>query len=157
MERKIELDLLEWKNSADRKPLILQGARQVGKTYTVLSFGKKYYQSCIYFNFENNSELANIFERDLEPERIVMELSAKSGQSIFYWESNGKAEIDFVMQDKEGNIIPVEVKSGEHTKAKSLGVFCSKYQCDYSIRISGKNFGFENGIKAVPLYAVWLI
>lgn len=430
MERKIELDLLEWKNSTDRKPLILQGARQVGKTYITLSFGKKYYQSCVYFNFENNSELAKIFERDLEPERIVMELSAKSGQTIlkketliffdeiqaceralaslkyfnensneyhiiaagsllgvavnrekysfpvgkvdflnmypldfeeflmalgqeklinaikdcfydnkplsihetamdyykkylltggmpsvvvqyidkqdfdfvkaeqknindayiadmakyatphettkimaafesipaqlakenkkfqykiiktgakanqyetpidwlkssgiiikchkvnegnlplkaycdfssfklyltdvglltskfdipsniilsgnthfdrfkgalaenyvaqslvtnghniFYWESNGKAEIDFVMQDKEGNIIPIEVKSGEHTKSKSLGVFCSKYQCDYSIRISGKNFGFENGIKAVPLYAIWLI
>lgn len=430
MERKIELNLLEWKNSPDRKPLILQGARQVGKTYTTLSFGKQHYKSCVYFNFENNSELAQIFERDLEPERIVMELSAKSGQSIlkretliffdeiqaceralsslkyfnenandyhiiaagsllgvavnrekysfpvgkvdfinmypldfeeflialgqenlvnaikdcfytntplsihetamdyyrkylltggmpsvivqyidkqdfdfvkaeqknindayiadmakyatphettkimaafesipaqlakenkkfqykviktgakanqyetpidwlkssgiiikchkvtegnlplkaycdfssfklyltdiglltskfdipaniilsgnihfdrfkgalaenyaaqalvtnghniFYWESSGKAELDFVMQDKDGNIIPIEVKSGEHTKAKSLGVFCSKYQCDYSIRISGKNFGFENGIKSVPLYAVWLI
>lgn len=430
MKRKITSNLLEWKNSPDRKPLILQGARQVGKTYTTLSFGKQHYKSCVYFNFENNSELAQIFERDLEPERIVMELSAKSGQSIlkretliffdeiqaceralsslkyfnenandyhiiaagsllgvavnrekysfpvgkvdfinmypldfeeflialgqenlanaikdcfytntplsihetamdyyrkylltggmpsvvvqyidkqdfdfvkaeqknindayiadmakyatphettkimaafesipaqlakenkkfqykviktgakanqyetpidwlkssgiiikchkvtegnlplkaycdfssfklyltdiglltskfdipaniilsgnthfdrfkgalaenyaaqalvtnghniFYWESSGKAELDFVMQDKDGNIIPIEVKSGEHTKAKSLGVFCSKYQCDYSIRISGKNFGFENGIKSVPLYAVWLI
>ncbi len=430
MERKIENKLLEWKNDPYRKPLILQGARQVGKTYTTLSFGKKYYRSCVYFNFENNSELAKIFDRDMDPERIVMELSAKSGQTIlkgetliffdeiqaceraltslkyfqenaneyhiiavgsllgvalnrdkysfpvgkinfmnmypldfeefltalgqeklsnaikdsfysnaplslhdtamdyyrkylltggmpsvvvkyidkqdfdfvraeqknindsyiadmakyatphettkimaafesipaqlakenkkfqykviktgakanqyetpidwlkssgiiikchkvnegslplkaycdfssfkiymadvglltskfdipaniilsgnthfdrfkgalaenyvaqslvtnghniFYWESNGKAEIDFVMQDKEGNIIPVEVKSGEHTKSKSLGVFCSRYQCDYSIRISGKNFGFENGIKSVPLYAAGLI
>ena len=430
MERKIENKLLEWKNSPYRKPLILQGARQVGKTYTTLSFGKKCYSSCVYFNFENNSELAKIFERDLEPERIIMELSAKSGQTIlkketliffdeiqaceralaslkyfqenaneyhviaagsllrvavnrekysfpvgkvdflnmypldfeefltvlgqerllesikdcfytntplsihetamdyyrkylltggmpsvivqyidkqdfdfvkaeqknindayiadmakyatphettkimaafesipaqlakenkkfqykliktgakanqyetpidwlrssgivikchkvnegnlplkaycdfssfkiyltdvglltskfdipaniilsgnthfdrfkvalaenyvaqslvtnghniFYWESKGKAEIDFVMQDKDGNIIPIEVKSGEHTKSKSLGVFCSRYECEHSIRISGKNFGFENGIKSVPLYAVWLI
>ena len=430
MERKIVNRLIKWKNSADRKPLILQGARQVGKTYTALSFGKEYYKSCVYFNFENNSELAKIFERDLVPERIVMELSAKSGQSIlknetliffdeiqaceralsslkyfnesandyhiiaagsllgvavnrekysfpvgkvdfmnmypldfeefmmalgqeklinsikesfagntplslhetamdyyriflltggmpsvvmkyiekrdfdfvkaeqknindayiadmakyatpnettkimaafesipaqlskenkkfqykviksgakanqyetpldwlkssgiiikchkttegnlplkaycdfssfkiyladvglltsnfdipaniilsgnahfdrfkgalaenyvaqaltanghniFYWESGGKAELDFVMQDNRGNIIPIEVKSGEHTKAKSLGVFTSRYQCNYAIRISGKNFGFENNIKSVPLYAAWLI
>ena len=430
MERKVINKLLNWKNSVDRKPLILQGARQVGKTYTTLSFGKKYYKSCVYFNFENNTELINIFERDLEPERIIMELSAKSGQTIlkgetliffdeiqaceralsslkyfnensneyhiiaagsllgvavnrekysfpvgkvdflnmypldfeeflsaigqkkladeikrcfdsnismsihetamdyykkylitggmpsvivkyiekqdfdfvraeqknindayiadmakyatphettkimaafesipaqlakenkkfqykviksgakanqyetpidwlkssgiiikchkitegnlplkaycdfssfklyltdvglltskfdipaniilsgnnhfdrfkgalaenyvaqalatnghniFYWESSGKAELDFVMQDKEGNIIPIEVKSGEHTKAKSLGVFMSRYDCPYAIRISGKNFGFENGIKSVPLYAVWHI
>ena len=430
MERKIISDLIKWKNSSDRKPLILKGARQVGKTYIALTFGKKYYKSCVYFNFENNIELANIFERDLNPERIILELSAKSGQSIlkqetliifdeiqaceralaslkyfnedandyhiiaagsllgvavnrekysfpvgkvdfmnmypldfeefllalgqerlasaikecfvsdtplslhetamdyyrkylitggmpsvmmkyidkndfdfvraeqknindayiadmakyatshettkimaafesipaqlakedkkfqykliksgaksnqyetpidwlrssgiiikchkvtegnlpltgycdfssfkiyladvglltskfdipanvllsgnthfdrfkgalaenyvaqslianghniYYWESNGKAEIDFVMQDKQGNIVPVEVKSGEHTKAKSLGVFQSRYKCDYSIRISGKNFGFENGIKSVPLYAAWLI
>lgn len=430
MKRKITSRLIEWKNSIDRKPLILQGARQVGKTYTTLSFGKEYYKSCVYFNLENNSELIKIFERDLDPERIIMELSAKSGQTIlkhdtllffdeiqacehaltslkyfnenandyhiiaagsllgvavnrekysfpvgkvdfmnmypldfeeflsamgqeklidaikesfyantplsihetamdfyrkylliggmpsavmqyidkedfdfvksvqknindayiadmakyatpnettkimaafesipaqlakenrkfqykvirsgakanqyetpidwlkssgiiikcnkvtegnlplkaycdfssfkiylgdiglltskfdipanvilsgnphfdrfkgalaenyaaqtltarghniFYWESNGKAEIDFVMQGKEGNIIPIEVKSGEHTKAKSLSVFFSKYDCDYAIRISGKNFGLENGIKAVPLYAAWLI
>lgn len=430
MERKIIKRLLDWKNSADRKPLILRGARQVGKTYTALTFGKEYYKSCVYFNFENNSELENIFKRDLNPERIIMELSAKSGQtilkhetliifdeiqaceyalsslkyfneeandyhiiaagsllgvavnrekysfpvgkvdfvnmypldfeefltalgqkrlaeeirkcfeanspfslhetamdyyrkylitggmpsvvvkyiekndfdfvraeqknindayiadmakyasarettrimaafesipaqlakenkkfqykviksgakshqyetpldwlkssgiiikcnkvtegnlpligycdfssfkiyltdvglltskfdipanillsgnahfdrfkgalaenyaaqalttnehSIYYWESNGKAELDFVMQDNTGRIIPIEVKSGEHTKAKSLGVFQSRYDYDYSIRISGKNFGFENGIKSVPLYAVWLI
>lgn len=430
MERKIKNKLIDWKQSDDRKPLILQGARQVGKTYSVLSFGKECYKSCVYFNFESNSELAKIFERDLEPERIIMELSAKSGQNIlkhdtliffdeiqaceralsslkyfnenandyhiiaagsllgvavnrnnysfpvgkvdfmnmypldfeeflmalgqeklmeaikecyhtstpfslhdtammyyrtylltggmpsvvmkyiekkdfdfvkaeqknlndayiadmakyatphettkimaafesipaqlakenkkfqykviksgakanqyetpldwlkssgmiikcnkvtegnlplaaykepssfkiylsdvglltskfdipaniilsgnanfdrfkgaltenyaaqalvtnghtiYYWESNGKAELDFVMQDEQGNIIPIEVKSGEHTKSKSLGVFTSRYQCDYAIRISGKNFGFENYIKSVPLYAVCLI
>ena len=90
-------------------------------------------------------------------ENYVAQSLVTNGHNIFYWESKGKAEIDFVMQDKDGNIIPIEVKSGEHTKSKSLGVFCSRYECDHSIRISGKNFGFENGIKSVPLYAVWLI
>lgn len=430
MERKIFSRLIEWKHSADRKPLILQGARQVGKTYITLTFGKKHYKSCVYFNFEDNKELASIFDRDLNPERLIKELSAKSGQSIFkedtliffdeiqsceraltslkyfnenaneyhiiaagsllgvalnrenysfpvgkvdfmtlypldfkeflialdksdlveminesfnnntplslhetamdyykiylltggmpsavlqyiskkdfdfvfatqkgindsyiadmakyatpnettkimaafesipaqlakenkkfqykliksgakasqyetpidwlkasgviikchkinegklplkaycdftsfkvyltdvgllsskfdiphnailsslsafdnfkgalaenyvaaaltasghtpfYWESNGKAEVDFILQMKNGDIIPIEVKSGEHTKAKSLMVFNQRYDTQYSIRISGKNFGFANNIKAVPLYAVFLI
>lgn len=82
MERKIIDWLLKWKNNKDRKPLILQGARQVGKTYSILSFGKAYYKNTAYFNFENNTDLINIFNRDLNPDRIIKELSAKSGQTI---------------------------------------------------------------------------
>ena len=83
MKRKIMNWLLQWKESFKRKPLILQGARQVGKTYSVLTFGKKYYDSVAYFNFENNKELIKIFDRDLDPERIVRELSINCGKSIF--------------------------------------------------------------------------
>lgn len=83
MERKIMDWLQKWKKSKNRKPLILQGARQVGKTYSTLMFGKKEYKSTAYFNFESNTELISIFERDLEPERIIRELSVLSGQSIF--------------------------------------------------------------------------
>jgi len=83
MKRKVMKWLIDWKNSPNRKPLILQGARQVGKTYSALYFGKQYYDSVVYFNFENNSELIKIFERDLEPERIIRELSINSGKSIF--------------------------------------------------------------------------
>ena len=82
MERKIVEWLFKWKHSKDRKPLVLQGARQVGKTYSALSFGKAYYKTTAYFNFESNTELSNIFNRDLEPERIIRELSAKTGQTI---------------------------------------------------------------------------
>ncbi len=82
MKRKVLKWLIEWKNSTNRKPLILQGARQVGKTYSALTFGKEYYDSVVYFNFENNKELAKIFDRDLEPERIIRELSINSGKSI---------------------------------------------------------------------------
>ncbi len=63
MKRKVMKWLIDWKNSSNRKPLILQGARQVGKTYSALYFGKQYYDSVVYFNFENNSELIKIFER----------------------------------------------------------------------------------------------
>ena len=82
MERKIENRLLEWKSNAKRMPLFLYGARQVGKTYTALTFGKAYYKNCVYFNLEDSHEVVNIFVRDLDPERIVRELAAKSGQTI---------------------------------------------------------------------------
>ena len=90
-------------------------------------------------------------------ENYVAAALAANGHTSYYWESNGKAEVDFVLQMKNGDIIPVEVKSGEHTKAKSLMVFNQRYNPPYSIRISGKIFGFANNIKSVPLYAVFLI
>ncbi|WP_294094188.1 AAA family ATPase [uncultured Cetobacterium sp.] len=83
MERKIKSSLINWKQNKNRKPLIIDGARQVGKTYIALSFGKEFYKNTVYFNFENSKELQKIFDKDLEPERIVKELSIFSGQSIF--------------------------------------------------------------------------
>ncbi|KNZ42062.1 ATP-binding protein [Acetobacterium bakii] len=83
MERKIEKYLIKWKNSSRRMPLLINGARQVGKTYSALNFGKTFYRNTAYFNMENSTEITAIFERDLNPERIVRELSAKIGQSIF--------------------------------------------------------------------------
>jgi uncharacterized protein len=82
MKRKIVIELEKWKNSSNRMPLIIHGARQVGKTYTALSFGKEHYKNTVYFNLEDSVEVSNIFERDLNPERIIKELSAKSGQSV---------------------------------------------------------------------------
>ena len=82
MERKITKQLLEWKNSKDRKPLILYGARQVGKTYISIMFGKKHYKNTVYINMENSEKIQKIFEKDLNTERILRELSVVSGQSI---------------------------------------------------------------------------
>jgi predicted AAA+ superfamily ATPase len=90
-------------------------------------------------------------------ENYVMNALTFSGYEPFYWESEGKAEIDFVIQDKAGNIAPIEVKSSENVKAKSLKVFCERYKPSMIYRVSAKNFGFENGIKSVPLYAVFCI
>ena len=83
MERKIEKTLIDWKNNARRKPLIITGARQVGKTYTALTFGKTHYKNTVYFSMEDSREVQSIFDRDLNPDRIIKELSAFSGQSIF--------------------------------------------------------------------------
>lgn len=77
---------------------------------------------------------------------------------LYYWLSAGKAEIDFLLYNKDG-IIPVEVKAGDNNKSKSLNVYIDKFKPKYSIRISSKNFGFDkrNNIKSIPLYAVFLI
>ena len=79
-----------------------------------------------------------------------------NGYETYYWESNGRAKIDFLIQ-KETEIIPIEVKSKEHTKSKSLNLYMQKYNQKTAIRISEKNFGLENNIKSVPLYAVFCI
>lgn len=75
---------------------------------------------------------------------------------LYYWNSDYKAEVDFVIENDDG-VIPVEVKSADNTKSKSLNSYVEKYKPKYSIRISSKNFGFKNGIKTVPLYAVFCI
>lgn len=90
-------------------------------------------------------------------ENYVMQALVTNGFTPYYWGAPGKAELDFVMQDREGNIIPLETKAADNVKAKSLMTFVSKYTPPYSIRVSAKNFGFENNIKSVPLYAVFCI
>ena len=62
MEREIIKDLIKWRNSENRKPLIIHGARQVGKTYIVKEFGKQYYENVIYVNFETNKQLSTQIE-----------------------------------------------------------------------------------------------
>ena len=76
-------------------------------------------------------------------------------KELFYYTFN-KYEIDFLIK-LDGDIIPVEVKSSRRTSSKSLNEYLKKYNPQYGIRISSKNFGLENNIKAVPLYAVFCI
>ena len=82
MRRKITDKFVEWKNSTIRKPMILQGARQVGKTYSILDFGRNYYDATVYFNFETNPSLIKTFDESIEPEYLIRVLSAISGQQI---------------------------------------------------------------------------
>ena len=67
--------LLAWKRDPARKPLVMRGARQTGKTYLLQAFGREQYQAMHYFNFERTPDLAGFFERDLDPARIVRDLS----------------------------------------------------------------------------------
>lgn len=90
-------------------------------------------------------------------ENYVCSALAMNNYTPYYFERKQTLEIDFIIQNKEGDIIPIEVKSAEHVKATSLNNYIKKYSPKYSIRVSGKNFGFENGIKSVPLYAVFCI
>lgn len=71
-----------WKNSVHRKPLILQGARQVGKTYSILEFGRTHYENVAYFNFETNPKLNKTFEENISPDYLIPILSHIAGQTI---------------------------------------------------------------------------
>ena len=303
MYRKIMKFLETWKENKHRKPLILQGTRQVGKTYSILEFGHTYYENVAYFNFETNPKLNATFEENISPEYLIPILSHIAGQTIvrektlivfdemqlceraltslkyfcedapdyhiiaagsllggavnrekfsfpvgkvdmktlypmdmeefllalgekklveqikkplenyrdidafkiyvsdlgllcakkdlvandvlymveelndfrggmtenyvnvqltineyrtYYWESERGAEIDFVIQ-RDGKPIPIEVKSADNTRAKSLKVYMETYNPDYAIKLSTKNFGFEDKKKIVPLYAAFCI
>lgn len=82
MERKIESFLYKWKNDIIRKPLILYGPKQIGKTFTVLAFGKKEYKNIIYFNTENNKTILELFKKEKSTEKLILNLSLLSGETI---------------------------------------------------------------------------
>lgn len=82
MERKILNDLCKWKASKRRKPLILRGARQVGKTWILREFGKKYFSDCLYINFERQEEYKQFFQTTKDVNRILQNLSMASGKKI---------------------------------------------------------------------------
>jgi predicted AAA+ superfamily ATPase len=82
MQRNIIKDLELWKNNPFRKPLIIQGARQVGKTYIMRSFGEKHFQKVIYINFESSVRLQQIFADDFDIQRIISILEIESGETF---------------------------------------------------------------------------
>ena len=95
------------------------------------------------------------FKGGLVENYVNAQLTA-NGYRTFFWESARSAEVDFVIQ-REGQIIPVEVKSADNVKAKSLRVYMDAYNPAYAIKLSAKNFGFENDVKTVPLYAAFCV
>ena len=102
-----------------------------------------------------DNPLMNDFKGGLTENYVCTQLIT-NGLNLFYWTSGNQAEVDFVSRIGQ-DIIPIEVKSSVHTQSKSLAVYYSTYKTPYCIRISAKNFGFENGIKSIPLYAVFCI
>ncbi len=82
MKRFIAEKLVKWKESKNRKPLILRGARQVGKTFILKEFGEKYYDSVAYFNFDHDDGLSSLFNNTKDPKRILEQLALISGKKI---------------------------------------------------------------------------
>ena len=74
LERKIEYKLLEWKKNRNKLCAIVRGARQIGKTYSIERFGKKYYKHYIYINFIEKPEYSSIFENNIDAETIINQL-----------------------------------------------------------------------------------
>jgi predicted AAA+ superfamily ATPase len=98
------------------------------------------------------------FKGALAENYVACELAAK-GRELHYWRSENRAEVDFLLESgmTRGGVIPVEVKADKYVRTPSLTVYGGKFHPKYSIRISAKNFGFENQIKSVPLYAAFCI
>lgn len=113
MERKIEAFFRKWQKDIIRKPLILYGPKQVGKTYSVLEFGKNEYKNVIYFNTENNKVLEELFKKEKSPEKLILNLSLISGETIL-------PEDTLIILD---NLLSVEVVRG----MKLFGSSKSKY------------------------------
>ena len=79
MKRLLVDKLIKWKESPRRNPLILKGMRQVGKTWILKEFGRQAYEDISYFNFENNESLTERFQKNLDPQRLIMELGIING------------------------------------------------------------------------------
>ena len=77
MKRDIYRDLQAWRDSRYRKPLVLRGARQTGKTYILRQFGEREYRQCHYFNFEEDARLSSLFEGNLDTARIIREAATR--------------------------------------------------------------------------------
>jgi len=95
------------------------------------------------------------FKGGMTENYVCSQLTANA-YACYYWMSDRGAEIDFVIQ-RNNHIIPLEVKSAENVKAKSLNVYIGAYKPEYAVKFSTRNFGFEDGKKSVPLYAAFCL
>jgi uncharacterized protein len=131
LERYAYNDLLKWKISKNRKPLLLQGARQVGKTYLVDRFAKKEYSDYFYFNFEKTDDLLPIFKSELDPSVLIAKLSLLTGRKI-------KSKDTLIFFD-EIQVSPEAITS--------LKYFCEETP-EYNIIAAGSLLGVSVGKKS---------
>ena len=128
MKRDIYAKLLEWKSSSRRKPLLLQGARQTGKTHILKEFGRNEYENTVYCNFEEDTDLDGFFQLSLNPERILAELSI---------------------------YLNLEIRpAGTNPKSKSLKSYDWQFNPTSLARANLLNLKKDGKIFNLPLYAV---
>jgi len=177
LKRNVDEILLSWSREKppDRKPLLLRGARQVGKSSAIRQLGT-HFKHFVEINFDEDKEigrrselvpavdfsainrgsLAEIFA-GLE---LIKASSCYMPQELFCWQrsagpgsSHGNAQVDFLVQ-KGSSIIPIEVKSGTQGSMQSLRLFMKEKHIERGIRTSLENFGHFEDIDIYPLYAI---
>lgn len=121
MERKIEAFFQKWKKDILRKPLILYGPKQIGKSFTVLKYGKNEYKNVVYFNTENNKNLLKVFQKEKSTEKLILNLSLLSGETIL-------KEDTLIILD---NLTEIEI-------AKGLKLFGSEHSKYHIIAITSR-------------------
>lgn len=98
----------------------------------------------------------NMLYKGVLAENYIAQILNSKTKELYYWQLGSMYEVDFLI-NIQGDIIPIEVKASDNVTSKSLNYFVERYKPKYSIRISAKNFGFQNNIKSIPLYAAHLI
>lgn len=101
LKRKIERELMDWKNAENHKPLIVKGCRQCGKTYSVLDFANRNYKNVVYLNFFENPDYASVFAGSLEIDHIIMMLSALLGKKAIFEEGETVLILDEIQDCPE--------------------------------------------------------
>lgn len=112
-------------------------------------------QDIFYEDIFGENPLLDNFKGGLTENYVYNQFTSK-GLNVYYWTSGTQAEVDFITRIGD-DVIPIEVKAKINNRSKSLGIYAGKYDPKYCIRVSQKNFGFENGIRSVPLHAVFCI
>ncbi|MBR6475891.1 MAG: ATP-binding protein [Lachnospiraceae bacterium] len=124
MERLLMQELIKWKDSKRRKPLILWGARQVGKTWLMQEFGKRFFENTVYISFYNNKKIADIFEKDYDTKRIINALEIELHQKI----------------DKRNTLLIFDEVQSAHKVVESLKYFCEEAG-EYAVVAAGSLLG----------------
>lgn len=126
--------LISWKNREDRKPLILRGERQVGKTYILKSFGELYYKNVAYFNFDHNGDLKSVFDNTKDPNRLLEQLAIINGASI-----------------NEGDTLIIFDEIGECPNALNTLKYFYEEKPEYHIACAGNLLGITLGKEGFPV------
>lgn len=119
MKRNAMQRLLEWKNDPCRNPMIIRGARQVGKTWLMKEFGSREFEHCAYINFDRNMCMKQLFSGDFDVDRILRGLSIESGVEI----------------EPENTLIILDEIQEVPAALQSLKYFCEDDRCSYYISI----------------------
>jgi len=152
---------LNYQTNETTAPLIARDGGSFFKVYladTGIMFYRLNLDAEVFLDDSRRSGLSPRFRGALA-ENYVMQALTANNLETFYWTpgTTSQNEIEFVLQNRLGQIIPIEVKSGDNVRSASLSTYLQKTGAPYAIRLSTRNFGYENSIFSVPLYAAFCI
>lgn len=160
-------DALEWLEAASVVSLCTQVSEGLSplSAFEEPSAFKVYYEDVGLLAGQYSATYGDILDKGPKTARFrgglaenyVMQQLVAQGVSAHYWGTTSRGEVDFVIQNAKGEVVPIEVKSGSNVSSSSLRVFMGKYNPNFAIRMSTNNFGFEGGIRSIPLYAAFCI
>ncbi len=159
MYRKYLRNLVEWKDSPERKPLMIRGARQVGKKYLVKNIfaeqhlkGKCSYARAVRIRHLSYRIKAGIRFREYSSRTMLRQSSPPGGISLFFWSGKGSSEFGFIVACRN-YVIPIDVKKGRGT-INSMGRFRDNNSFDFAIKVPSNNYSFDETqrILTVPFY-----